>query len=72
MSVTTASTTPATTAVIAGRVGYVSGVLVNRKLVNSWHHRGLIRKVDDDPDSGDPRFREALDRAAKSKPRKAG
>ncbi|MGH4010264.1 MAG: hypothetical protein ACRDTH_19255 [Pseudonocardiaceae bacterium] len=64
---------PATASVIAGWVGDVSGVLVNRKPVNSWHHRGLIRKVDDDPDSGDTRFRigEVLDRAAKSKPRKA-
>lgn len=64
---------PATASVIAGWVGDVSGVLVNRKLINSWHHRGLIRKVDDDPESGDPRFRigEVLDRVAKSKPRKA-
>lgn len=65
---------PATAAVIAGWVGEVYDVLVNRKRINDWHYRGTLRKVDDDPDTGDPRFRigEVLDRAAKSKPRKAG
>ena len=64
---------PATAAVIAGWVGEVSGVMINRKLINIWHHRGLIRAVDTDPDTGDPRFRigEVLDKAANSKPRKA-
>lgn len=65
---------PATAALIAGSIGELYGVIVSRKLINSWHHRQMISKVDDDPDTSDPRFRigEVLDRAAKSQPRKAG
>jgi hypothetical protein len=63
---------PATAALIAGSIGELYGVIVSRKLINSWHHRRMISKVDDDPDTSDPRFRigEVLDRAAKSQPRK--
>lgn len=65
---------PATAALIAGSIGELYDVLVSRKLINSWHHRGTLAKVDHDPDTGDPRFRigEVLDRASKSRPRKAG
>lgn len=62
---------PATAAVIAGWVGEVYDVLVNRKRINDWHYRGTLRKVDDDPDTGDPRFRigEVLDRAKQGRRR---
>jgi hypothetical protein len=65
---------PATAALIAGSIGELYGVIVNRKRINLWYHRRMIDRVDDDPDTGDPRFRigEVLDRAAKSHPRKAG
>lgn len=65
---------PATAADLASWVSDLYRIPVDRKRVNDWHYRGTLRKVDDDPVTGDPRFRigEVLDRAAKSKPRKAG
>lgn len=64
----------ATAADIEAWICDVYGVAIKRKRVNDWHHRGTLQKVDDDPGTGDPRFKigEVLDRAARSKPRKAG
>jgi hypothetical protein len=65
---------PATAEVLAGSIGQLYGVIISKRLIHSWHCRLTITQVDTDPRSGEPRFRigEVLDRAAKSKPRKAG
>lgn len=65
---------PATAARIAGSIGELYGVMINRKRINLWHFRREIWKVDDDPSTGAPRFRigDVLDRARRSKPRQAG
>lgn len=65
---------PATAEVLAGSIGQLYGVIVSKRLIHSWHCRRTITQVDTDPDTGEPRFRigEVLDRAAASKPRKAG
>lgn len=64
---------PATAADLASWISDLYAIPVDRKRVNDWHYRGTLRKVDDCPNTGDPRFRigEVLDRAAASKPRKA-
>ena len=65
---------PATAALIAGSIGELYGVMINRKRINLWHFRREIRAVDSCPDTGAPRFRigDVLDRARRSKPRQAG
>lgn len=65
---------PVTAAAFAGYVGELYGFTIDRKRINLWHHRGDIRRVDNDPETGDPRFRvgQLLERAARYKPRKAG
>jgi len=62
---------PATAAQLAGAIGELYGVTINRKTIQTWHHRGDIRPVDDDPHTGYPRFRvgDVLDRAERSKRR---
>lgn len=68
---------PATAAVIAGHIGALYGVTINRKTINSWHHRGrlaAVDQVDDGHDGRAPRFKigDVLDLARRGQPEQAG
>ncbi|MBV9652657.1 MAG: hypothetical protein JO296_21320 [Pseudonocardiales bacterium] len=64
---------PVTAAQFSSYVGELYGFTIDRKRINLWHHRGDIRRVDLDPETGNPRFRvgELLGRAARYRKRRA-